>query len=56
MLVKKHKDGWENYFLLNVCVFCREKISKNSGRDGQHLGHLVQPVYYSYWGKSERLL
>jgi hypothetical protein len=29
--------------LLNVCEFCREKNSKNSGRDGLIFGHLVQP-------------
>jgi hypothetical protein len=31
-LVKKRKIGQENFFLLNVCRFCREKKSKNSGR------------------------
>ena len=25
-------------------MFCREKNSKNSGRHGQNIGHLVQPV------------
>ena len=43
-LVKKRKIWRENFFLLNVCGFCREKNSKNSGRDGQNIGHLVQPV------------
>jgi hypothetical protein len=43
-LVKKRKIGREDYFLLNVSAFCREKNSKNSGRDGQHFGHLLQPV------------
>jgi hypothetical protein len=28
----------------NMCGFCREENSKNSGRDGQNFGHLVQPV------------
>jgi hypothetical protein len=42
-LVQKRKIGRDNYFLQNICGFCREKNCKNSGRDGQHLGHLVQP-------------
>ena len=36
-LVKKRKIWRENFFLLNVCGFCREKNSKNSGRDGKIL-------------------
>jgi hypothetical protein len=43
-LVNKRKTWLENLFLLNVCGFCREKNSKNSGLDGQIFGHLVQPV------------
>ncbi len=41
---KKRKIGQQNFFLLNVCWFCREKNSKNSGRDGQKFGHFVRPV------------
>ncbi len=43
-LVKKRKIGRENFFLQNVCGFCREKNSKTSGWDGKSFGHLVQPV------------
>ena len=43
-LVKKRKIGRVNFFLLNLCGFCREKNSKNSGRGGKNSGHLVQPV------------
>ncbi len=43
-LVKTRKIERQNFFLLNVCGLCRGKNSKNSGRDGQHLGHFVQPV------------
>jgi hypothetical protein len=31
-LVKKRNIGRENFFLLNVCGFCREKNSKNFGQ------------------------
>jgi hypothetical protein len=40
---KNAKFYWK-IFLLNVCGFCRENNSKNSGGDGQIFGHLVQSV------------
>jgi hypothetical protein len=32
------------FFLLSVCGYCREKILRILGRDGQTFGHLVQSV------------
>ena len=41
---RKTQNWRENVFLLNVCGFYRDKNSKNSDRDGQNYGHLVQQV------------
>ena len=40
-LVKKRKIWRENFFLLNVCVFCREKNSESTDGQNVEIGHSV---------------